>query len=559
MVVKKLINKAEDVVEELIKGLVSSHNDLCHIEGYGVVMRSDYQTFKTSGKVSLISGGGSGHEPSHAGFIGQGMLSAAVLGGVFASPSPQQVYQAIKHVSGPAGCLLIVKNYTGDRLNFGIAQELAIADGIPVELVIVADDVALVNQDIRRGLAGTIFVHKIAGALAESGASLKEIKEQAEAVIRSVGTMGVGLGPCTIPGAEKPGFELADNEIELGLGIHGEPGVSKQTLLPVDNLVDTLLEKLSSNITLTPDSSVAVMINGLGSTPLMELYIASRRTKSTLLNTYKVNASRIMVGNFMSALDMPGFSISLLPLDNGVPTSLLDAPTTASAWPGFAGDRTNPCSVKVDEPKEDPVPTLKEDSITYRAIKSICDMFIEKANYLTELDRAAGDGDMGISMERGARAVLKHLDTFPESIPLAIRSLARCIQQHTGGTSGVLYAIFFLKVAATISEDCNVEKWGKALQNGANGISELGGASIGDCTMLDALIPAVNAFAKESTLIDAFKSACEAAQKGSDSTLSLEPKMGRAQYLGSRATNHRDAGAEAVSLIFLTLQKLMIE
>lgn len=268
MSIKKVINDPKDVVEDMIRGIVASNSNLCVIEGYNVIARADYEEFKNSHKVALISGGGSGHEPAHAGYIGDGMLSAAVLGGVFASPSPQQVYQAIRLVTGSAGCLLIVKNYTGDRLNFGIAQELARADGLEVELIIVADDVALGEKHVRRGLAGTVLVHKILGAQSDQGKSLQEIKKTGQILINDcIGTMGVGMGPCTIPGADKPGFHLDDNEIELGLGIHGEPGVCKQTLVPANDLVNLLLEKLmkefSSQIESSNSKDVGILINGL--------------------------------------------------------------------------------------------------------------------------------------------------------------------------------------------------------------------------------------------------------------------------------------------------------
>ena len=240
---KMLINRPEAIVEEMVEGLVRLHPGLRRLPGRTVIIRADADSVRNH-QVALISGGGSGHEPAHAGYVGRGMLSAAVAGDVFTSPSPDAVLAAIRAVAGPPGAVLIVKNYTGDRLNFGLAAELARAEGIPVEVVLVADDVALPESEHTagpRGLAGTVLVHKIAGASAESGASLAEVAAEARSAAGSVKTMGVALSPCTVPAAGKPGFTLGEDEIELGLGIHGEPGVRRAPLEPVDALVDRLI------------------------------------------------------------------------------------------------------------------------------------------------------------------------------------------------------------------------------------------------------------------------------------------------------------------------------
>src|SRR5262245_15963719 len=281
---KKLINRPAAVVEEMVEGLVAAFPGLRRLPGQTVLVRSDLPE-RGARPVAVISGGGSGHEPAHAGYVGRGMLAAAVAGDVFTSPSPDAVVAAIRATAGPRGALLIVKNYTGDRLNFGLAAELARAEGIPVETVLVADDVALAaspGHAGRRGLAGTILVHKVAGAVAESGATLAAVTTAARATAAAIRTMGLALSSCTVPAAGRPGFTLAETEMELGLGIHGEPGVRRGPLEPADALVDRLLGAILADLNPGPRSRVALLVNNLGGTPLMELAIATRRAVAVL-------------------------------------------------------------------------------------------------------------------------------------------------------------------------------------------------------------------------------------------------------------------------------------
>lgn len=311
---KKIINDPNNVVEEMLEGMVAAHPQyLNRIQGFDVLVRSD----KKTDKVALVSGGGSGHEPAHAGYVGKGMLDGAVAGAVFTSPTPDQVYEAIKAVDCGKGVLLVIKNYTGDVLNFEMAAEMAAADGIDVEKVVVNDDVAVENSTWttgRRGIAGTIFIHKIAGAKAEQGASLKEVKDVAEKVIANTRSMGMALAPCTVPAAGKPSFVLAEDEMEIGMGIHGEPGTHREKIKPADEIVFDLVEKIMAEGIYHEGDEVAVMVNGLGATPLMELYIANRKVNE-LLKGHKLNIVKTFVGNYMTSLEMAGFSISLIKLD----------------------------------------------------------------------------------------------------------------------------------------------------------------------------------------------------------------------------------------------------
>lgn len=330
---KKIINNPDQVVEEMLQGAVLAHPQYVkRLEGFNVLVRTNGPT----AKVALVSGGGSGHEPSHGGFVGRGMLDGAVAGAVFTSPTPDQIFEAVKAVNGGKGVLLVVKNYTGDVLNFEMAGEMAAGEGIKVESVVVNDDVAVENSTWttgRRGIAGTLFVHKIAGAKAETGADLAEVKRVAEKVIANVRSMGMALAPCTVPAAGKPSFTLADNEIEIGMGIHGEPGTHREAIRSADEVVAHLLDKILGDTPITSGQEVAVMVNGLGGTPTIELYVINRKV-AEILNSKGAKIVKTYVGNYMTSLEMAGFSVSVLKLDKEL-KELLFAPADTPALVQF--------------------------------------------------------------------------------------------------------------------------------------------------------------------------------------------------------------------------------
>lgn len=326
---KKLINAIDQVENQMVTGMAKAYPQyLRKLDCGNVVVRAD----KKEGKVALISGGGSGHEPAHGGYVGTGMLDAAVAGAVFTSPTPDQIYEGIKAIATDKGVLMVIKNYTGDVMNFEMAREMAEMEGIKVDQVVVNDDVAVDNSLYtvgRRGVAGTVFVHKIAGALAETGADLEDVKQIAEDVIANVRTMGMAIRPCTVPAAGVPGFELGDDEMEVGIGIHGEPGTHRETLKSADEIVDMLLDKILADIDYS-GSEVAVMINGSGATPLMELFILNNRVADVLAEK-GIQVYRTFVGEYMTSLEMEGFSISLLRLNDRM-KELLDAHADTPAF-----------------------------------------------------------------------------------------------------------------------------------------------------------------------------------------------------------------------------------
>ena len=328
---KKIINKPENVVTEMLDGLAYVHSDLVHrVEGFDIIARNE----QAAGQVGLISGGGSGHEPAHAGFVGDGMLSAAIAGAVFTSPTPDQILEAIKEADQGAGVFMVVKNYSGDIMNFEMAQELAEMEGIEVASVVVDDDIAVENSlytQGRRGVAGTIFVHKILGHAAREGKSLAEIKDLADKIVPNIHTIGLALSGATVPEVGKPGFVLAEDEIEYGIGIHGEPGYRKESMQPSRQLAEELTGKLLEAFEAKAGERYALLINGMGATPLMEQYVFANDVAS-LLGDEGLDVVYRKLGNYMTSIDMAGLSLTLMKIENDAWLEALESPVKTIAW-----------------------------------------------------------------------------------------------------------------------------------------------------------------------------------------------------------------------------------
>ena len=328
---KKIINKPENVVTEMLDGLAYVHSDLVHrVEGFDIIARNE----QAAGQVGLISGGGSGHEPAHAGFVGDGMLSAAIAGAVFTSPTPDQILEAIKEADQGAGVFMVVKNYSGDIMNFEMAQELAEMEGIEVASVVVDDDIAVENSlytQGRRGVAGTIFVHKILGHAAREGKSLAEIKDLADKIVPNIHTIGLALSGATVPEVGKPGFVLAEDEIEYGIGIHGEPGYRKESMQPSRQLAEELTGKLLEAFEAKLGERYALLINGMGATPLMEQYVFANDVAS-ILGDAGLDVAYKKLGNYMTSIDMSGLSLTLMKIENDAWLEALESPVKTIAW-----------------------------------------------------------------------------------------------------------------------------------------------------------------------------------------------------------------------------------
>ncbi len=550
---KKLVNDPHQVVREMLEGLADLHPGLALLQDQDVVVRADLPA-PAQRPVAILSGGGSGHEPAHAGYVGPGLLAGAIAGDVFTSPSVDAVLAGIRAAAGPAGAVLVVKNYTGDRLNFGLAAELARAEGIPVEVVVVADDVALhatVPPERRRGIAGTVLVHKLAGAAAAAGRPLAEVAALARAAAAELGSMGVALAACTVPAAGKPGFELGPAEIELGLGIHGEQGVERAALAPADALVERMLGSIIADRGLARGQRVALLVNGLGGTPPMELAIVARRAIACLREA-GLEVARAWAGEFLTALEMPGVSLSVLRLDDER-LALLDAAASAPAWPGgggIAAARHVVPAVATPAPPSTPpgplTPAIRQ------ALGCIATGLEAAEAELTDLDSRAGDGDLGLSMRRAAAALRALPPAALADPPQALASMAEALRRAIGGSSGPFYATALMRAARALPPEPGPADWAEAFTQGVAAIAELGGAKPGDRTMLDALAPAAEAFARAVQaglgLGAAASAAAGAAEAGKSATASMLPRLGRASYLGARALGVPDAGAAAVTV-----------
>lgn len=580
---KKIINRPETVVTEMCKGLVLTNPDLEFVKKYKVIRKKNLD----KNKVSLISGGGSGHEPAHAGFVGKGMLDAAVCGDVFASPSQIQVYQAIKETAGDKGTLLIIKNYSGDMMNFKNAAHLAEEDGIQVDYVKVDDDIAVKDSLYtvgRRGVAGTVLVHKIAGAAAEKDGSLKEVKAAAENAISNVRSIGFALSSCTVPAKGTPTFELKENEMEYGVGIHGEPGIQRENIPSADELAKRMTDALAEELNVTQGEEVTVLVNGFGSTPLQELYLFNYAV-AKVLHEKNIRIYRSFAGNYMTSIDMLGASLTFMKM-NAELKELLDQESEAPAF-----------SVKGHVPEivlEEEIRECKEEDLTEESYKACAEVRNEKITlenivYMVEtmshciikneipfceLDSHAGDGDFGMSVAKGFRQLKKEWKELTKehtsSIGEFLQACSMVIMEHCGGASGPIWGSAFRAAGkkADGKTELTIFEFADMMQEAVTGIQKTGeysfgrGAVVGDKTLIDALVPCADTWTacadKKETFEHAFTKAAQAAVQGAKDTEAIAARMGRAGTVGDRSIGYPDAGAYALGVIFTDLKNALV-
>ncbi|RKR04214.1 homodimeric dihydroxyacetone kinase [Kushneria sinocarnis] len=500
-----------------------------------ILMRPDWQPDREGrDRVAVISGGGSGHEPAHAGFIGQGMLTAAVAGELFASPSVEAILAAIRACCSDAGCLLVIKNYTGDRLNFGLAAERAREEGYRVASVIVADDIALPDTDQPRGLAGTVLVHKVAGFHAERGDDLDTVEQRTLHMVQGVKSLGMALSSAALPGQRGE-----RRSPELGLGIHNEPGARRVDPGTAEEAAALVVDPLKE--ALTDTDNTLMLINNLGGCAPQEMQVLAREC----LKRWGSDRVRCLVGpaSLMSSLDMHGFSISVVAADDDL-TEAVTAPTTAAAWPGATTERQatafTPTFSRTTEPGSGARDAERASHLT-RLAEAIRDSEAE----LDELDARTGDGDAGATFAAGARAILEALKqdrlSTGDDAELA-GELGRLFASAMGGSSGVLLSILMTATAQALEAGSD---WPNALQAGVERMQHYGGAQEGDRTLLDALIPAVRTLVEGNPMADAARRARE----GADATAKLERAgAGRSAQVPSESLSGVvDPGAEAIA------------
>lgn len=575
---KKIINRSETLVEEMCSGMALAHPELELIRKYKIIKKKTLNPKK----VTLISGGGSGHEPAHSGFVGQGMLDAAVCGDVFASPSQIQVYQAIKATAGEKGTLLIIKNYSGDMMNFKNGAHLAEEDGIPVEYVKVDDDIAVTDSLYtvgRRGVAGTVLVHKIAGAAAEKGYSLKEVKAAAENAVFNIRSIGFALTSCTVPAKGTPTFYIQRDEMEYGVGIHGEPGIQRESIPSADELAQRMVTALLEELDVQEKDEVTVLINGFGGTPLQELYLLNHAA-AKILTQKNVKIYREFVGNYMTSIDMAGASITLMKMNHQLkelldencqtPAFHVDGPVLESPYIPFPETgkeereenfrvTTNPKSARIGKEK------ITLQNIIYM-VDAMSACVIQNEVAFCELDSYAGDGDFGMSVSKGFKQLKREWKEIVEehgtTIGDFLDACSMVIMEHCGGASGPIWGSAFRMAGkqAGKKQELSKREFADMLEAAVTGIQKTGeysfgrGAVVGDKTLIDALVPCVDSWEIQieqgQDMKTIFEVAAREAVQGAKNTENIAARMGRAGTVGKRSIGHPDAGAHALGVIF---------
>ncbi|MDA2567031.1 dihydroxyacetone kinase subunit DhaK [Bacillus cereus] len=574
---KKIINKPETLVMEMCNGMVMAYPELELLKKYKVIKKKEMN----ENKVTLISGGGSGHEPAHAGLVGKGMLDAAVCGDVFASPSQIQVYQAIKETASKKGTLLIIKNYSGDIMNFKNGAHLATEDGIEVDYVKVDDDIAVEDSLYtvgRRGVAGVILVHKIAGAAAEAGMDLGAVKAVAEKAAANVRTIGLALTSCTVPASGSPTFTLAEDEMEYGVGIHGEPGIKREKMLSADELANRMTNDLVKDLGVKDGEEIAILVNGFGGTPLQELYLFNNAvTRELAARNIKIN--RVFVGNYMTSIDMAGMSLTVMKLDEELKTLLskecntpafkVDGPVESVEYVNVL-EETEEKEVSFELETAEEHAVIKDNVITLNnmiyLVDKMSDIIIKNEVPFCELDTHAGDGDFGMSVAKGFKQLKREWHSIVEQENVTIGSFldgcSMIIMEHCGGASGPIWGGAFRAASKAAAEkrELTVKEFAEMLQAALQGIQSIGersfgrGAVVGDKTLVDALAPCVDSWldsaSNEVDVKTAFEKGAEAAVKGAEYTKEIVARMGRAGTVGQRSLGYPDAGAHALGVIF---------
>ena len=596
---KKIMNTPETFVYDMCHGLALAHPELEFVEKFKIVKKKDID----ENKVSLISGGGSGHEPAHAGFVGKGMIDCAVCGDVFASPSQVQVYNAIKKCATDKGVLLVIKNYSGDCMNFNNAMADAQDDGIKVDAVYVNDDIAVKDSLYtvgRRGVAGTVLVHKCAGAAAEQGKELDEVKRVANKVIDNVRSFGFAFTSCTVPAAGHPTFEIGDDEMEFGVGIHGEPGryrekIDYSTGTFADDLARRILTDLEEDLGLKAGEDVVLLINGFGGTPLQELYLLNNSVTKAI-TADGINVHRTIVGNFMTSIDMAGASISVLRVDSEL-KALVDYPvsTPALTWGATMSEQAEAALEAIKaigkalgytpaEPakkaSKKAVAEAEDDNATYEVegtpvvtetintaafvqiVDKMADVIIENEVPFCEADQM-GDGDFGMSIAKGFKQLKADWATRKKGdVGEFLVSCSEIIKEYCGGASGPIWGSAFKYAGKAMlgKKEINLTDLAFLFMEANRGVYETGkksfgkGADIGDKTLVDALKPCALALTKAAeegkALREGIDLGAKAAHEGAEATKTHVATLGRAGTVGERSIGFPDAGAHGLDVIF---------
>lgn len=558
-----IYDKPEDFKEQVLDGFARAYSRYVervpHAAGF--VRRGGPR----AGKVSVVVGGGSGHFPSYSGTLGPGFVDGAVLGDVFASPSAEQVYRVGRAASGGAGVVLAYGNYAGDRLNFGAAQERLQAEGIDCRNVYVTDDIASAvpsEADKRRGIAGTFLVYKVGGAAADQGLDVDGVERVMRKANANTFSYGVAFAGCTMPGKHEPLFVVPPGQMEFGLGIHGEPGISSESWLPAATLAERLVHAVLAERPADADGRAAVIVNGLGATKYEELFVLNGWV-DRLLREAGVVSVLPEVGELVTSLDMAGCSLSILWLDDEL-EALWSAPADTAAFrrgetsalPTFEQHRTDSAETEHHETVRSATPASRAAAVTARAcIGAMADVVLENEDRLGEIDAVAGDGDHGTGMARGVRAARETADATDGGVGSVLRAAGDAFADKAGGTSGMLWGLALGSMGDSLgdSEAVTPERALVAVRAGADAIKRVGKAELGDKTMLDALFPFVDSLGGQLdqgvSLAEAWATAAAVAVEAAEATAALKARVGRARPLAERSIGTPDPGAVSMGLI----------
>jgi D-erythrulose 4-kinase len=563
-------NDPAEFPSDVIKGFAAAYPQYVQrVEGASGFVRAGGPL---DGKVSLVIGGGSGHYPSYNGVVGTGFADGAVLGGVFASPSAEQVYRVARAADGGAGVVLGFGNYAGDRLNFGVAAERLISDGIDTRVVWVTDDVASASQDEqekRRGIAGTFTVYKMAAAAAENGANLNDVERVMRAANAATYSFGVAFDGCTLPGADQPLFTVDEGHMDFGLGIHGEPGITSAPWMTAKELAGKLVETVLAERPDNASGRAAVLVNGLGSTKYEELFALYGHVND-LLEAAGVVQVAPEVGELVTSLDMAGCSLSVTWLDEELEGYWLAPADTAAFRRGnavvserFTTRRVGARQVAEKAAEEASEPSIAAAAVARKAVDAIYATVEENKEYLGQIDAIAGDGDHGIGMSRGSKAAAEAANEAEGGVQTVMSAAGHAFGDKAGGTSGILWGLLLEGVGKGLgnTEAVTAERLAGAVQSSAQHLQSFSKAELGDKTMIDALVPFVDTLVGQVgegvSISDAWRSAAEACRSAAEATASLVPKIGRARPLAERSVGTPDPGAISLALIVTAIGEVL--
>ncbi|MCW2803017.1 MAG: D-erythrulose kinase [Propionibacteriaceae bacterium] len=563
-------NDPAEFKDDVIRGFAAAYAPYVdRVEGASGFVRAGGPL---DGKVSLVVGGGSGHYPSYSGVVGTGFADGAVLGDLFASPSAEQVYRVAKAANGGAGVVLAFGNYAGDRLNFGVAQERLVAEGIDTRIVFVTDDIASANPDEqhkRRGIAGTFTVYKIAGAAAEDGADLDEVERVMRAANAATYSFGVAFDGCTMPGADQPLFQVEKGQMDFGLGIHGEPGISSAPWMPAKELAAKLVQTVLAERPEDASGRAAVVLNGLGATKYEELF-ALFGDVADLLRTAGVELVEPEVGELVTSLDMAGCSLSVTWLDEELERYWVAPANTPAFRRGNAvvSERFTTRRTVVDDVAEAVTAEASEASIASaviarKAVAALNAAVEQHKEYLGQIDAVAGDGDHGIGMSRGSKAAAEAAAQAEGGVQTVLGAAGAAFGDKAGGTSGILWGLLLDGVGKSLgnAEEVTAARLAEAVRESAVNLKAFSKAELGDKTMLDALFPFVDSLVAEVgrgvALPQAWRTAAAVCVSAAEDTASLSPKIGRARPLAERSIGTPDPGAVSMGLIVTAVGEVL--